>query len=432
MDRSAKTGDAPAAAPPRRGVRAAIAAALLAWSASVAAADAPREAYTLEIGDRVAISVFNRADLTGQFTIGPDGMIRMPLLGSLAAAGKTRAEIEAEVSARLDAILDHEAYLSVDIAGYRPIYVMGNVTTPGEYPYSPGLSVLQAFAKAGGAPTVLQLPYNQVAGLMAAELDLKLAETDIATLLVRRAALDASLADAGRIVLPPEIEAMRGHQAIDDMIQRETELLLTDRASLQSGLEMLRKQREQFGEEIRSLTGQQEAITRQTELVRAELRKIEGLAARGLASSQQVLELRATAAELDGERFEILAFLSRARQQVVQVDTRMREAETAWRRERLERRARIEAEIETARIQADNARRRLGSLAVTMPASTFTSPAETHFWITRKGERGTATLIATPDMPVMPGDVIRVSTEPPTAVSEAQPAQAPRTEAGRD
>jgi polysaccharide biosynthesis/export protein len=395
------------------------AAAFLSLAAPAGAAGLETDAYRLGVGDALSVTVFGRTDLTGQFTIGPDAVIRLPLVGEIEAAGRMRADIEADLSEKLNELLDHEIHLSVNVAAYRPIYVMGDVTTAGEYPFSPGLSALQAFVKAGGAPALLQLPYNQAADAIEAEEELRLAEIDIATQLVRRSTLDASLAGTPEIALPPEIEAIRHQPAIADMIDREAELLSADRTSLQRDIELLHKQHAQYTEEIDSLTGQQEALVQQTDLIRAELRKIQGLADRGLAPSPRLLELKSSLAELDGQRYEVLAFLSRARQQLVEVDMRIRSVEDDWQRRRLQERAGIEALIEKARIEANAARMRMSALAGGTPYTSFFGRTEPRFWITRKEEGSTRTLMATPDQPMHPGDVLRVVMEPPSpAVSE--------------
>lgn len=389
------------------------------WTPSAQAAAPATDAYRLDVGDSLSVTVFGRADLTGQFTIGPDAVIRLPLIGPVEAAGRTRSDIETDLTERLGGLLDHELHLSVNIAAYRPVYVMGDVTTAGEYPFSPGLSVLQAFAKAGGAPTMLQLPYNQAADAIEAEQDLRLAEIDIATHLVRRATLDAGLAGAPDIILPPEIEAIRHQPAIADMIERQKELLQADRTGLQMDIDLLHKQYEQYGEEIESLNGQQKALAEQTDLVRAELRKIQTLAARGLAPSPRLLELKSSLAELEGQRYEVLAFLSRARQQLVEVDMRIRRAEDDWQKRHLQERAGIEAELERSRVEANAARMRVGALAGGTPYTSFFGRTEPRFWITRKESGNTRTLMASPDMPMQPGDVLRVVMEPASpAVSE--------------
>lgn len=421
IDREAGTHGSgpPVPAGRRRRWPAAAAAFLLAWTLPGMAAGRSPDTYRLDVGDVLSVTVFGRADLTGQFTIGPDAVIRLPLIGEVETAGRSRSDVEADLTARLSSLLDHEVHLSVNVAAYRPIYVMGDVTTAGEYPFSPGLSVLQAFAKAGGAPTMLQLPYNQAVDAIEAEEDLRVAEIAIATQLVRRSILDASLAGTQEVSLPPEIEAIRHQPAIADMIERETELLAADRTSLQMDIELLHKQHAQYTEEIDSLNGQQKALQSQTDLVRAELRKIESLADRGLAPSPRLLELKSSLAELDGQRYEVLAFLSRARQQLVEVDMRIRSAEDDWRRRRLQERAGIEAQIEQSRVEANAARMRMGALAGGTSYTSVFGRTEPRFWITRKGEEGSRTIMAAPDLAMHPGDVLRIVMEAPsTAVSE--------------
>jgi len=67
------------------------------------------------------------------------------------AAGLTSTELEAAVAAALRrGKLVHNPSVAVEIIAYRPIYVLGEVNRPGQYPYQPGMTVVTAVAVAGG------------------------------------------------------------------------------------------------------------------------------------------------------------------------------------------------------------------------------------------------------------------------------------------
>lgn len=106
--------------------------------------------YRLGPGDRLRVSVFNREELTGEFTIGTQGRIAYPLVGEVDAAGLTVAELTHQLSEQLRNGYVRDPIVNVEIAEYRPFYILGEVNRPGAYPYSPGMTVLGAVATAGG------------------------------------------------------------------------------------------------------------------------------------------------------------------------------------------------------------------------------------------------------------------------------------------
>lgn len=106
--------------------------------------------YRLGPGDQLRVSVFNREELTGEFTVGPQGRISYPLLGDIAVAGRTVPQFANELTDQLRNGFVQDPIVSVEIAQYRPFYILGEVNRPGAYPYSPGMTVMGAVATAGG------------------------------------------------------------------------------------------------------------------------------------------------------------------------------------------------------------------------------------------------------------------------------------------
>jgi protein involved in polysaccharide export with SLBB domain len=106
--------------------------------------------YRLGPGDKLRVSVFNREELTGEFTVGTQGRISYPLVGEVAVAGQTVPEFTNQLSEQLRNGYVRDPIVSVEIAQYRPFYILGEVNRPGAYPYSPGMTVMGAVATAGG------------------------------------------------------------------------------------------------------------------------------------------------------------------------------------------------------------------------------------------------------------------------------------------
>ncbi len=108
-------------------------------------------AYRLGGGDQIRVITFGADQLSGQFRVDDQGQVAMPLVGNVQASGETPAAF----AAKLTDTLRSEKFLkdpsvSVEVVSYRPIFVLGEVAKPGQYAYSPGMTMLTAVAVAGG------------------------------------------------------------------------------------------------------------------------------------------------------------------------------------------------------------------------------------------------------------------------------------------
>lgn len=108
------------------------------------------QAYKLGAGDQVRITVFNHVDLSGEFEVDGSGAIALPLIGQVQATDLTTRELEARLTERYSDGFLKEPRVNAEVMTYRPFYILGEVSTPGEYPYTSGLSVINAVAAAGG------------------------------------------------------------------------------------------------------------------------------------------------------------------------------------------------------------------------------------------------------------------------------------------
>lgn len=105
--------------------------------------------YRLGPGDQLRVTVFNEAELTGQYVVGSQGTISYPLVGTIEASGLTVAEFSERLQTALSEFI-RQPNVSVEVANYRPFFILGEVQRPGTYPYSASLTVLNAVATAGG------------------------------------------------------------------------------------------------------------------------------------------------------------------------------------------------------------------------------------------------------------------------------------------
>ena len=128
-----------------------IAAPMQAQAQSKYAASAERSGvYTLGPNDRIRLKVYGEADISGEYEIDSGGFASIPLAGRIRAAGLTTGQLERAVAAALAKGIVRDPRVNIEIALYRPYYILGEVKKSGEYPYRLGITILDAVASAGG------------------------------------------------------------------------------------------------------------------------------------------------------------------------------------------------------------------------------------------------------------------------------------------
>jgi polysaccharide export outer membrane protein len=110
-------------------------------------ADVP---YTLASGDRLRVIVFGQDALSNTYAVNSSGHISLPLIGSVRAQGLTTAALEKSVETKLRDGFIREPKVSIEVDAYRPFFVLGEVTTAGQFPFIAGMTVETAVAVAGG------------------------------------------------------------------------------------------------------------------------------------------------------------------------------------------------------------------------------------------------------------------------------------------
>jgi polysaccharide export outer membrane protein len=115
-----------------------------------AASGGAQPEHLLAPGERLRITTYGETALTGEYTVGAGGDLAFPLVGTLQASGKTPQALGQELTAALASGFLQSPSVVVEVLSYRPIYVLGEVNQPGEFPYQPGMTALAAIARAEG------------------------------------------------------------------------------------------------------------------------------------------------------------------------------------------------------------------------------------------------------------------------------------------
>jgi protein involved in polysaccharide export with SLBB domain len=255
-------------------------------AASISHAGNAVDEYRLGVGDRVYVKMGqwniveqtydNWEGLEGEYVVGPDGSVSIALAGAVPASGMTVHEIAEEIAARVQQKIGTPLppATSVEVAGFRPVYVVGAVTTPGEFAYRPQMTVLQAVALAGGYFRT----DTGLAGILAAKLDSLNSEIDIRekqldsaraelekqSKLLKRGIVNSShLAEYERRVNDIEVSLLQLGVAVLTVEQQLNE-------ANPSGLNLINARRERNG------TGSRDAGEDRPELIHQLIRTVEG------------------------------------------------------------------------------------------------------------------------------------------------------------
>ncbi len=291
-----------------------------AWAAvavGLAVAGAPdalrAEDYRLAAGDVLAIRILDRPDLSvdaARLQLG--GRLMLPRLGSLNLGGMTA---EAARDAIEDRLRTSEGLarpdVTVVIQEYRPVFVAGDVNEPGGFEYINGMTVLQAITLADGF--VRPVPADANARLEAGRLRQALAQYDEqeAVALVNLARLVAER-DETLFSAPFGATALVVPERLASLTATEAAIMAERRVTFDGLMTNLTIVQAEYDNEIKALNGQLAAKEAQTALIEEEAAQVRELASRDLVTLQRQLQVRSAAIQIDAEKLEVRAFISRA------------------------------------------------------------------------------------------------------------------------
>jgi len=106
--------------------------------------------YRLGVGDKIKLTIFGEADMSGTYEVNAVGNVPVSLIGEVPAKGRGIAEFREAVRQKLSEGYLTNPKVSVEVVNFRPIYIHGEVRSGGEFPYKNGLKLRDAIALAGG------------------------------------------------------------------------------------------------------------------------------------------------------------------------------------------------------------------------------------------------------------------------------------------
>jgi len=277
--------------------------------------------------------VYEWTTLKENYIVGPSGTVSVPLIGEVPAEGLTTAQLGRSIGERLkDRLGMIEAPdTAVEIVQYRPFYITGKVEKPGEYPYRPGLTALQAISLAGGMQRVNDMGLFRLGrDSIGSRGDLALTVSETHNMLARRARLQAELTSASEITFPKELTDHQSDPSIRTLLSQEQTIFETRRKGLQTQIKALEDLKSYLRKEVESLSAQVETENTQMDLVNKELKSVSSLVERGLSSAPRQLLLQRTIAQIEGERLRLGTSVVKAQQDISKTDIEILAVRNKW------------------------------------------------------------------------------------------------------
>jgi polysaccharide export outer membrane protein len=368
-------------------------------------------AYQLQPGDILEISITGIPELKQRSPIGLEGDVSIPLVGQMKVRGLTVAEVRELIIRSLSNKVYKQRTLDgmevpqlivpdtiiVTVADYRPVYLNGDVSRPGEQPFRPGITVRHAVAVAGGYDALQMRGQN----LLYQRLDLRADYESLWTEFAREQARiwrlrtelgyrDAESPKNRKIPISPDI--------LDQLIKTEEDQLKARSVDRQ-------KEREHLESSIKGANAQLKVLaekkTQDEEAVQADaadFEKVRELFQKGMTATTRLSEARRSAVSSSTQMLQTVVEITNIERQ---------RGEFARLLDKLDSQARMDLlkELQDANLRLEQISTRLQSTSEKLRIK----GGRPEIWVYRKTETGTQNIVASEDMELSPGDVVDVT-----------------------
>src|ERR1700737_918176 len=262
--------------------------------------------YFVNAGDVLEVAAAGVPELRSRAAVHIDGSISLPLVGMLPVAGLSLPQIQAKIGAALAskvfrqrtpdgreiAIVIDADEVTATVAEYRPIYINGDVSKPGQYPYRPSTTARQLIAVAGGYDVMhmrIKNPYLESADLRAEYGSLW---TEFAKEQAHLWRIKTELGEATQISPSAVPDVPIARSAISQILNEQTEYLKTKQNDYQLEKAFLQRGVRQGDDEVRVLSEQQKKEEEGLQSDLEKLQKATDLYAKGNVTSPRVTDAR--------------------------------------------------------------------------------------------------------------------------------------------
>ena len=266
--------------------------------------------------------VFEWKALNDQFYVGPEGTISLPFVGEVKAAGLDTAELGQRIARQMKENMGFgkAPSVSVEVIKFRPFYIAGDVRTPGEYPYRPSLTVLQALSVAGGLYRENGDNRYFAREMIQTKGEISIIDIQLMQLSAQKARLESEMRDDREIKFPDVLTRRKSEPSVAHVLLQEDMLFRTRRRSFDTELKALEELRSFLTDSIETLKALFRTQETQLNLARKEFAGIGSLADKGLATSSRSFGIQRDVAQLEGDKLKVLNSQNQAQEELSKAD----------------------------------------------------------------------------------------------------------------
>jgi polysaccharide biosynthesis/export protein len=397
---------------------------LLAGAALCCSVNPTRAEYRLQGGDVIEISVFGVPELRQRASVQLDGRITFPVIGGFLVEGVELSEVQSKIQSaaaskifrmrtadgrELSRMFERDE-VAATIVEYRPVFISGDVTRPGEQAFRPHMTVRQALASAGG--------FSALARANATSFDAANLRSEYITVWLNLAREHARVwriktelgenIELDQKAIPP---APVSDEVSSQIVKLETEYSAANSADHERAKDFLRQSIEQLGKQALVLADQRQSEEDGVQADTQELQRAKAAYGNGMLPSPRVAEFRRAVLYSSTRQLQTtnqLMFVQKTRADLTRELEKIDD----------QRRIRLLAELQEATVKLAGERAKLRGveeklqLAGLRPPRTSDSTSKADITVFRTGISGKERHTLEADSELQPGDVIEVALRP--------------------
>jgi protein involved in polysaccharide export with SLBB domain len=252
-------------------------------------------AYEINVGDSLQVDILDANSPPQSYTVGSDGQLQLPFVGGVMVSGLTLIEAQKLVE---QTYVESQVYVHptvvISIASFRPVFVMGDVKTPGYYEYHSFLTAEQALGLAGGPAAAANSGETRILQRNSLDGELSGIDSDLAAMAAKYARVQAQMNGESKIDwkdLPDTVQSVAKRNLFDSLKPGEEQILAVEQQNFQTQKKVLLDAVDETKSQIVLLGQKEELVTKALESAREDLARTHELVDKGLKPQTTITPL---------------------------------------------------------------------------------------------------------------------------------------------
>lgn len=374
--------------------------------------------YRLSPGDKISLRVVTWDEdergyeiwraVSGEYSVQIEGRIMIPLAGRIQAVGQTPEELADKIAYELEKQIrsNIRPSTSVEVIEYSSFFIIGDVGNPGAYPVRPGLTVLQAFALAGGGRRLEETGVDTLAVLRETG-SLQQIDSELLRAQITAIRLKAEVEEQNSLQFPDSFLQTGSPETLAPLLEEESRIFTSRKTALDRELASLSELISLLTTEIETFQKRIESHQAQLEQAEDYLQDTYSLLEKGLARTPQLTQAQKSVFDIEEKMLDLQNGFYRAHQSIKEAERDILTVKANRATQAAVELQNVNARIETLRTRRDTARRLLLERGEDIE---FADEGQQYFRTFRlqRGSGEGQQIFQGSDTVVLPGDVITV------------------------